>query len=85
MLPSFSIQNFLVTPVFWDPSILSGKKTLIADLNPLFHMIQILREPMLGNIPTFSNYITCISLTFFNGLIAFLVYKTNHANKAFWI
>ena len=76
---------FLVTPVFWDPSILSGKKTLIADLNPLFHMIQILREPLLGNIPTLSNYTTCILLTLVNGLIAFLVFKTNHANKAFWI
>ena len=76
---------FLVTPVFWDPSILVGKKTLIADLNPLYHMIQILREPLLGKIPTFQNYLNCIILTLTNLIVAFLVYKSNHSNKAFWV
>lgn len=76
---------FLVTPVFWDPSILVGKKTLIADLNPLYHMIQILREPLLGKIPSFQNYLNCIILTLVNIFVAYLVFKSNHSNKAFWV
>lgn len=76
---------FLVTPVFWDPSILTGKKTLIADLNPLYHMIQIMRDPLLGKIPTFQNYFYCSMVTLFNCVFTYFVYKTNHSNKAFWI
>lgn len=76
---------FLVTPVFWDPTILQGKKTLIADLNPMYHIIQILREPLLGNIPTFKNYTYCLIITAINCLISFFIFKSNHANKAFWV
>lgn len=76
---------FLVTPVFWDPSILSGKKVLLADLNPLYHMIEILRDPLLGKVPSYANYLTCSLLTLANGAVALLVFKTNHANKAFWV
>jgi ABC-type polysaccharide/polyol phosphate export permease len=39
-----------VTPVFWDRSMLSGNHW-IADINPFYHMVQIMRAPMLGQAP----------------------------------
>ncbi|MBO6783701.1 MAG: ABC transporter permease [Alphaproteobacteria bacterium] len=41
---------FLVTPVFWFRDQL-GTRVLIADFNPFFHLIEIVRAPMLGQAP----------------------------------
>ena len=76
---------FLVTPVFWDPSILSGKKIIIAELNPLYHLIEIMRQPLLGKVPDYNNYLFSIITTIINGILAYLIFKKNFNNKAFWI
>jgi len=76
---------FLLTPVFWDPKILSNKKIIIVDLNPVYHIIEIMRQPMLGNVPEVKNYLVCIGITLLNLFLAYLVIKYNEANKALWI
>jgi ABC-2 type transport system permease protein/lipopolysaccharide transport system permease protein len=76
---------FLITPVFWDPKILSEKKFFIASFNPFYHFISIGREPLLGNPPLLASYFFVLLITIINIFITFIVYKTNHSNKAFWI
>ena len=39
------------TPVMWQVSSLRDK-TLIADINPLYHWLQLVRGPLLGEIPS---------------------------------
>ena len=76
---------FLITPVFWDPSILAGKKRVLVDFNPLYHMIEIMRQPMLGNIPDIQSYIWCLAVTLINIILALIVIKKNESNKALWV
>jgi lipopolysaccharide transport system permease protein len=76
---------FLVTPIFWDPNILEGKKILLAQYNPLYSMIEIIREPLLGKIPSLKNYIYCILTTIVNGVLAYIIFKKNFNNKVFWL
>lgn len=76
---------FLVTPVFWDPNILSGKKIMLAEWNPLYHIIEIMRQPLLGNVPSYNNYLFSIFTTIFNAFLAYFIFKRNFDNKAFWI
>jgi len=76
---------FLVTPIFWDPNILEGKKIILAQYNPLYSMIEIIREPLLGKIPSFKNYIYCILTTIVNGVLAYIIFKKNFNNKVFWL
>ena len=38
---------FFVTPVMWDAAML-GKYRWAADLNPLFHLLELVRAPLLG-------------------------------------
>lgn len=41
---------FVLTPVFWDRSHIV-KYQFIADFNPFFHFIEIIRRPLLGSAP----------------------------------
>ena len=40
---------FLLTPVFWRRAALPDSRSWIVDLNPLAHMLEILRQPLLGH------------------------------------
>ena len=45
-----SIMIF-VTPVFWTKNRLGPDLAFAADFNPLYHLILIVRDPLLGNVP----------------------------------
>jgi ABC-type polysaccharide/polyol phosphate export permease len=51
--------TMFVTPIFWKPEMLSGRgRAAFVDGNFFYHMIEILRAPLLGHAPT------AFSLTF---------------------
>ena len=56
---------FFVTPIMWEPKILQHK-AYIADLNPFFHFVEIMRAPLLGNVPTLNNYLAVLMITAIN-------------------
>jgi len=53
---------FFLTPILWQPDVLRSK-AWIADLNPLFHWIEVIRQPLLGSSPAMTHYLwTCASI-----------------------
>ena len=66
---------FYVTPIVWMPNALNARSaSLLVDPNPIFHLLQIVRLPILGSSPTVLNWIvsvvmailgTCLTLCFF--------------------
>jgi ABC-type polysaccharide/polyol phosphate export permease len=60
---------FFVLPIMWKPeSIESELAHLILGLNPLYHYLQIVRLPLLGEVPTNLNYLLAAV-----GAIVFLI------------
>jgi lipopolysaccharide transport system permease protein len=51
---------FFFTPILWQVESLKGRIS-IAQWNPIFHWIQMIRAPLLGNIPTPDDYIWSIA------------------------
>ena len=39
---------YFVTPIFWLPSQLAGLRKAIVDYNPLYHLLEVVRAPLLG-------------------------------------
>lgn len=39
---------FFVTPVMWIPGMLSGRKLILVQFNPVYHMLNLIRNPLLG-------------------------------------
>ncbi len=50
---------FFITPVMWSPKIL-GEYIWIAEWNPLFHLIEIIRQPILGSNSSARSWIIAI-------------------------
>jgi lipopolysaccharide transport system permease protein len=62
------------TPVFWIPERSSGMRTLLVDLNPFYHLLAIVRDPMLGHVPALEHYLVsaaCTMVAIIAGLFAF--------------
>ena len=48
---------FLVTPVFWNYQQIAPNQRFMVDYNVLFHFLQIIRLPLLGEIPSGRTYL----------------------------
>lgn len=75
---------FLVTPIFWERPRLDTAAALI-EFNPLYHMIQIVREPLLGRLPSLENWLVCLGLAVVSltlGVLAFMRYRRD---LTYWI
>ena len=53
---------FFVTPIFWRPSQISTDSPIV-QLNPLYHMIELIRGPLLGHPPHLNSYVISLALT----------------------
>ena len=62
-----------MTPIFWMPDVLTGLRVLLIDINILFHLIQTVRQPLLGLPIDKLTYLVSISFTIFSSLLCFLI------------
>jgi ABC-type polysaccharide/polyol phosphate export permease len=75
----------LVTPIFWPEAVLQGDKRIIfVELNPLFHFINIVRAPLIGKIPTFSDYLIVSVITIIGWVATYLIFSRFRKRIAFW-
>ncbi|WP_429041486.1 ABC transporter permease [Bradyrhizobium elkanii] len=75
---------FFVTPIFWKPELLKSK-TYITDFNPFFHLLEIVRAPLLGTIPTEQNYLAVLLITLINVVVAAAFFARYRARIAYWV
>jgi ABC-type polysaccharide/polyol phosphate export permease len=74
-----------ITPIFWSPSQLGGKGQYFVDLNYLYHLVDILRSPLLGNKPALLSYVVIIVGAIVGWAITFMIYARFRRRIAFWL
>jgi ABC-type polysaccharide/polyol phosphate export permease len=72
------------TPIMWPISALGGA-AIIAYVNPLYHMIELVRAPMLGNAPSELSWLVVIGCTFVGWTIAILLLRRAARRLVFWL
>jgi ABC-type polysaccharide/polyol phosphate export permease len=55
--------SLFLTPIFWSPDQLSGRMVVLSEYNPLYHLIVIVREPLLGRAPEPLHWLVVIAMT----------------------
>ena len=77
---------FYLTPIMWMPNLAPAKATFfIVDLNPLFHFIEIVRAPLLGNVPGNLSWLFPLVIAIFGCLFALLIFGTYKKKIVFWL
>jgi ABC-type polysaccharide/polyol phosphate export permease len=75
----------LVTPIFWSPDGLTGLRQLIfVQLNPIYRLIEVVRAPLLGQIPTSSDYVAAIVITLVGWTLSYHVFQNFRKRIAYW-
>jgi lipopolysaccharide transport system permease protein len=77
---------FYLTPIMWMPTLLPDRVGVnILYFNPIFHLLEIVRAPLLGKLPVVDSWIFSIFLAAFGWIVSLLVYGRYKRRIAYWI
>lgn len=77
---------FYLTPIMWMPSHLPANLgKYILNFNPVFHLLQIARAPLLGDWPSSLNWEVAIGLAVIGWGLAILLYGRYRRRIAYWL
>lgn len=75
---------FFLTPVFWKAESLRGREIFVS-LNPFYYLLEIVRLPLLGQVPSLSTWAAVILMNCVAAIIAFLFFARVRARIAYWV
>jgi ABC-2 type transport system permease protein/lipopolysaccharide transport system permease protein len=75
---------FFVTPIFWKPELLKGRD-YITDFNPFFHLVEIVRAPLLGSVPSAKSYFAVLLITLANIVITGVFFSRFRSRISYWV
>lgn len=75
---------FFLTPVLWQAEML-GRHRWVADLNPLFHFLAIVREPVLGRLPSLLTCVAVLCVTLVGWAVTLALFSRFRARVAYWL
>jgi ABC-type polysaccharide/polyol phosphate export permease len=74
-----------VTPVFWSRDMLGPQLAFAAELNPLYHLVRIVREPLLGMpVPPVESWLWVIGTLLVGGTVTFWAYGRYRDRIPYW-
>lgn len=77
--------TLFLTPIFWSPNQLTGTTAILARLNPLYHLIAIVREPLLGEMPALSHWLFVIGFAVLGWSMTILTLTKFRQRIVYWI
>ena len=75
---------FFVTPIFWKPELLKGRE-YVTDFNPFFHLLEIVRAPLLGGVPSAKSYLAVLLITLINIAITGVFFSRFRSRISYWV
>lgn len=77
---------FYITPIIWMPSLLPARASvMLLEPNPVFHLLAIVRNPLLGLPPTPTNWLVSIALFLFGTLFSLLLFNKYRTRISYWL
>jgi ABC-2 type transport system permease protein/lipopolysaccharide transport system permease protein len=70
---------FFMTPIMWKPELLGST------FNPFYHLVEIVRAPLLGQVPSAENYIALGLISMANFLLAAVLFVRFRARISYWV
>lgn len=84
LVASLLMIAVFVTPVFFHGSQIQGKRAIIVHANLLHHMVEVVRQPLLGNTPSWVSYAFCLAAGIVGWAGAFWLYARKRSRLAYW-
>lgn len=77
---------FYLTPIMWMPHLLPARAGIyLLDLNPVYHLLEIVRSPLLGKLPTMTNWTVSVSMALAGWVLALIIFGHYKRRIVFWL
>lgn len=73
------------TPILWQPTHLEGNMQLLIHLNPFYHLIELLRAPMLGYYADNRTWLVGIGMMLLGYGFTILLYRRYRQRISYWV
>ena len=93
VVTSLASLLFFITPIVWTPDVLtriSGTgdgqwRILIAELNPIYHFVELIRAPMIGNEQSWHHWVVVAGFTVVGWTLALFALRNYRARVSYWV
>jgi ABC-type polysaccharide/polyol phosphate export permease len=75
---------FFITPIFWDAALIKGRVAFI-QLNYFYHLLQIVRAPLLGEAPEALSWIFTGGAAVIAAALAIRLYRRAYPRIPYWV
>jgi ABC-type polysaccharide/polyol phosphate export permease len=85
LINSIMFMVFLLTPTIWERGVIDEGLAWIVDVNPFYHLIEILRRPMLGELPGGVSVVVCLVLAVISVSLGEYLFRRYSRPLVFWV
>lgn len=76
---------FFFTPILWMKKVLSGGHSWVTDFNPFYHIVEIVRAPLLGTVPSPHLWLFLLSYVTVAAFLAVIFLKKFGHRVSYWL
>ena len=78
--------TFYLTPIIWMPNLLPERAgTILINLNPFYHLLEIIRLPLLGQLPNVISWFFAVGMAVVGWAITLKVFGRYQHRIAYWL
>jgi len=76
---------FFLTPIIWMPSSLSAHRVGFLEWNPFYHLVELIRSPLLGQAPRLTSWFVILGIALSGCLFILFVFTRKRARVVYWL
>lgn len=76
---------FFVSPIIWKPELLPASKQAWLPFNPFYTLLEIVRGPLLGEVPSLAVWGSALGFSLVLGGLAWVAFVRVRSRLAFWV
>jgi ABC-type polysaccharide/polyol phosphate export permease len=76
---------FFFTPILWMRKVLSGGHSWVTDFNPFYHIVEIVRSPLLGVAPSWILWLYMLAYIAVASVMAIFILKKFGHRVSYWL
>lgn len=85
IVAAFLQVAFYITPILFSGNMLAGKHHWIVAFNPLAYLIDVVREPLLGNTPSVVTWVVASGMAVLGWSLALVLTGRYHKRIPYWV
>ncbi len=75
---------FFLTPILWKPELL-GNRIGLVHVNPFYHFVELIRAPLLGDVPAPATWGVALATTAVGWLLTYLLFRRFRSRISYWL